>query len=237
MIPKKIHFCWFGKGDMPQLAKDCIATWHKYMPDWEYKLWNEDNFDISCIPYVKEAYYSKKFAFVSDYVRLYALAKEGGVYMDVDFEVFRSFNELLENHAFAGVEGSKTNPVMMGVIASEPGGDWVTEQLEAYAERHFIMKNGSFDCTTNVRFITDRMIANGYVPDGKEQMYKDLHIYPVDYFCPRLTTGEYLRTGNTFCEHKGLDSWSDHRRKPLILKLVGPYWSIRLIKLKRKLIG
>ena len=74
MIPKKIHYCWFGRNEMPQLALDCIASWHKYMPDWEYKLWNEDNFDINAVPYVKEAYEAKKYAFVSDYVRLYSHA-------------------------------------------------------------------------------------------------------------------------------------------------------------------
>ena len=80
MIPKIIHYCWFGSGEMPQLAKDCIASWHKYMPDWEYKLWNEDNFDVDSVPYVKEAYEARKFAFVSDYVRLYALYTDGGLY-------------------------------------------------------------------------------------------------------------------------------------------------------------
>ena len=90
MIPKKIHYCWFGRGEMPELAKECIASWHKYMPDYEYKLWNEDNFDVNAVPYTKEAYEVRKFAFVSDYVRLWALEREGGIYMDVDFEVNRA---------------------------------------------------------------------------------------------------------------------------------------------------
>ena len=80
---------------MPQVAKDCIASWHEHMPDWEYKLWNEDNFDVDQMPYTKEAYDAKKFAFVSDYVRLLALYNEGGLYMDVDFEVFNPFDDLL----------------------------------------------------------------------------------------------------------------------------------------------
>ena len=90
MIPKIIHYCWFGRGEMPQLALDCIASWHKYMPDWEYRLWNEDNFNVNSAPYTKEAYEAKKFAFVSDYVRLMALESEGGLYLDVDFEIYKS---------------------------------------------------------------------------------------------------------------------------------------------------
>ena len=92
MIPKIIHYCWFGKGPMPELAVKCIESWHKYMPDWEYVLWNEDNFDVSSYPYTQEAYNAKKYAFVSDVARLVALKKFGGVYFDVDFEVFKPYD-------------------------------------------------------------------------------------------------------------------------------------------------
>lgn len=223
---------------MPQLAKDCIASWHKFMPDWEYKLWNEDNFDVNSVPYVKEAYEARKFAFVSDYVRLYALYSEGGLYMDVDFEVSKPFDDLMENSysAFAGYEGSKHCPVMMGVLASEASGSWVKEQMESYNIRHFLLSDGTMDLTTNVTFLTRRMILQGLVCDGKEKEFRGLHIFPVDYFCPRLTTGEYIKTKNTYCEHKGLNSWSHNNKKRLILKIVGPKTSVFLIKLKRKII-
>ena len=104
MIPKIIHYCWFGRGEMPELVHTCIASWHTHMPDWEYRLWSEDNFDIAAAPqYVREAYEAKKYAFVSDYVRLWALEKEGGLYMDVDFEVYKPFDDLMEQYAaFAG---------------------------------------------------------------------------------------------------------------------------------------
>ncbi len=239
MIPKKIHYCWFGHGEMPQLAKDCIASWHKYMPEWEYKLWSEANFDVNKIPYTKEAYKAGKYAFVSDYVRLWALEREGGLYMDVDFEVYKPFDDLLHYHAFAGFEGSKHLPVMMGVIASEPHGTWVKEQLGHYQNRHFYKEDGSPDLTTNVRYVTSKMSEQGFLQNGKEQDYKDLHVFPVDYFCPQQTTGEYCRTENTYCEHKGLDSWTERNRgwKLVIGHLVGPKIMIRLIKLKRKLFG
>lgn len=239
MIPKKIHYCWFGRGEMPELAKNCIASWHKFMPDYEYKLWNEDNFDVNVISYTKEAYDARKYAFVSDYVRLWALEREGGVYLDVDFEVYKSFDDLLHWDAFAGFEGSKYLPLMMGVIASCPCGVWVKEQLEYYYDRHFVNENGSLDLTTNVRFVTECMRRQGFVQNGKEQDYKDLHVFPVDYFCPRQTTGEYFRTENTYCEQKGLGSWSGNSCgwKAGIGKIVGQRNMTRLIKLKRKMFG
>lgn len=237
MIPKIIHYCWFGQGEMPQLVLDCIASWHKYMPDWEYKLWNEDVFDICSNDYTREAYDAKKYAFVSDYVRLIALNRYGGLYLDVDFKVYKPFDELLQFDAFAGFEGSKTNPLMMGVIASKPNGQWVREQLNHYVGRSFILADGTFDLTTNVRFITDRMLANGFINNGLEQDYLDLHVFPVDYFCPKQTTGEYIVTENTFCEHMGLESWSKKSLKREFLKLMAPSLRTRIIKIKRMLIG
>ena len=206
------------------------------MPEYEYKLWNENNFDVNSTPYTAEAYQAKKYAFVSDVVRLKALSKFGGIYFDVDFEVFRSFDPLLVYRAFAGFEGSKHNPVMMGVIASEAGGQWVSEQLEAYEGRHFCI-DGEEDLTTNVQFITNRMIARGFVPDGKEQDFMDLHIFPVDFFCPRLTSGEYKRTKNTFCEAKGESSWSTTSFKGRVLGFFSPSIRTMLIKLKRFILG
>lgn len=236
MIPKIIHYCWFGRGEMPELVQKCMDSWHTCMPDWEYKLWNEDNFDVNMIPYTKEAYEAKKFAFVSDFVRLWALEREGGLYMDVDFEVYKPFDDLLHWEAFAGFEGSKHWPMMMGVIASRPGGIWVKEQLGYYQNRHFLKEDGSFDMTTNVKYVTERMREQGFVQNGKEQDYKDLHVFPVDFFCPRQTTGEYLRTENTYCEHQGLGSWSsDGGWKDKISAIVGPKNMTRLIKLKRRL--
>lgn len=239
MIPQIIHYCWFGRGEMPQLAKDCIASWHRLMPDWEYKLWNEEAFDVDAVVYTKEAYKAGKYAFVSDYVRLFALEREGGVYLDVDFEVYKPFDDLLCHHAFAGIEGSKRSPLMMGVCGSEAHGKWVSEMLHAYQGRHFINEDGSLDLTTNVQFVTAIMTANGFRQNGTEQDYRDLHVFPVDYFSPRQTTGEYIRTDNTYCEHKGLASWDNQGKgwKRLVLRIVGQRLMTRLIKLKRKILG
>lgn len=239
MIPNTIHYCWFGRGKMPELAQKCIASWYRHMPEWNYKLWNEDNFDVCSIPYTKEAYEAKKFAFVSDYVRLWALCNEGGLYMDVDFEVFKPFDDLMSWNAFAGYEGSKHSPLMMGVVASRANGEWVKEQLGYYQGRHFLLPDGSLDLTTNVQFITAKMQEQGFVQNGKEQDYKDLHVFPVEYFCPRQTTGEYFLTKNTYCEHLGLGSWAEQGDgwKASLRKVIGAKNMTFLIKMKRKLFG
>lgn len=239
MIPKIIHYCWFGRSEMPNEAKQCIASWRQWMPDWEYRLWNEDNFYIGANVYAKEAYEARKFAFVSDYVRLWALERDGGVYLDTDVEVFKSFDDLLGYKAFAGFEGSKHLPLGTCVLASEAHGDWVAEQLAAYSDRHFINTDGSFDMTTNVQFISAVMRENGFKQNGKEQDYKDMHIFPIEFFCPRQTTGEYLRTDNTYCEHLGLGSWNEKEGgwKEKVREIIGQNAMTRLIKLKRSLFG
>lgn len=240
MIPKIIHFCWFGRGAMPKLVERCIASWHEHMPNWEYQLWCEDNFDINAAPrYVQEAYTAKKYAFVSDYVRLWALEQYGGLYMDVDFEVYRPFDDLLEKYdAFAGYEGSKRNPVMMGVIAAKAHHPWIQGMLQTYADRAFVLADGSLDMTSNTGYFLDWMLERGFENNGKEQDFMGVHILPVEYFCPGLTTGENIRCERTYCEHKGLHSWSgDGGWKAKVLSILPQSWKIKVIKLKRRLLG
>lgn len=258
MIPHIIHYCWFGGNPLPELEQRCLASWHLHMPDWEYRWWNEDTFDISSAPlYVRQAYEARKYAFVSDYVRLWALEQFGGLYMDVDFMAYRPFDELMNNYsAFAGYEGSKRNPVMQGVIASEPHGVWVCDMLSTYASRPFIKPDGSLDMYPNTQYFTDRLISQGFENDGYEKdVYVStlhithytsntedrvflLHVYPVYYFCPVLTTGEDVRTLETYCEHLGESSWARKGGwKSKVLALVSPSFRTKLIKLKRKILG
>ncbi len=239
MIPKKIHYCWFGRGQMPLMAQKCIESWHRYMPDYEYKLWNEDNFDINSIPYVKEAYEARKFAFVTDYVRLYALYTEGGIYMDTDVEVLKPYDDLLELSGFTGYEGSKYFPPVTGTMASEAGGEWVKEQLAAYDGAHFLLPDGTLDMKTNTTRISEIMKAGGFKQDGKKQVYKGMHIFPVQYFCPRQTTGEILLTDETYCDHHFMGSWSGggNSKRSSWARLIGQKNMTRLIKLKRKILG
>ena len=240
LIPKVIHYCWFGKGQMPELVQTCIASWHTHMPDWEYRLWTEDNFEINEAPqYVREAYAAKKYAFVSDYVRLWALEREGGLYMDVDFEVYKPFDDLMEQYeAFAGYEGSKRNPVMMGVLAAKAHHPFVQGMMQTYESRVFLQEDGSLDMTPNTGYFLGWMQERGFVADGVEKDWIGVHILPVECFCPGLTTGENLRCERTYCEHKGLHSWSGNGGwKAKLLSLFGQKWKTRLIKIKRKIWG
>lgn len=239
MIPKIIHYCWFGRGEMPELALKCIESWHKHMPDYEYKLWNEDNFDIKSTPYTKEAYEAGKYAFVSDFVRLIALKEYGGIYLDTDVEIFKPLDDLLQDKAFAGFEGSKHLPVGTCIMGSEPHGEWISEYLSSYDGRHFVQEDKNFDMTTNVEALSTLLATKGILMNGLEQHYKDLHIYPTDFFSPRLTTGEYFKTENTFCDHLGACSWRNNSKgwKSLVRQIVGAKNMTRLIKLKRKLLG
>lgn len=248
MIPKRIHSVWLGGGELPPVARRCMASWRACMPDWEYAHWDEESVRRYCertgtaspldIPYVRQACQAGRYAFASDAVRLWALREMGGVYLDVDFEVYRSFETLLGNEAFAGYEGSKRSPVMMGVIASEADGVWVSDLLRQYEGRGFLLPDGTMDLTTNTLFFTRYMQANGLVCDGREQVFNGLHIYPVDYFSPRLTTGEYRRTERTFCEHCNMDSWGGGKTwKSRVAGLLPHGVRAAVIKLKRKWFG
>lgn len=240
MIPKIIHYCWFGRGQMPDLAVKCIDSWKKYLPEYQLKLWNEDAFDINSVPYVKEAYESRKFAFVTDYVRLYALYTEGGIYMDTDVEVLKSLDDLLKLPAFSGFESEKEIPT--GIMASEKDGEWVKEMLTYYhTDRHFILANGIFDMTTNVKIIGDMMSANGFKLKNGYQIYKDcMHIFPKDYFCPKSRTGVITLTENSYCIHHFAGSWQspqDRFKKYFFRKIVGPVLTDWLVKTKWRLLG
>lgn len=222
---------------MPAEVHECIDSWKKHMPDWEYMLWNEDSFNVRSNNFAKEAYDAGKYAFVSDYARLHALKEYGGIYFDTDVKVFKSFAPLLDNKAFAGFEGSKHIPVGTCVLGSVKNGRWVTDLLDLYDTRHFIKPDGGYDTTTNVEMVTEKLITSGLKCDDNEQEVAGVHIYPTDFFSPRHTTGEYIVTDNTFSDHLGLCSWNGPRRMPLLLRLVGQKNSIRIIKLKRLIFG
>lgn len=207
MIPKIIHYCWFGQSEMPELSKKCIESWKKYLPDYQIKMWNEDNFKLDMFPYTREAYESQKFAFVTDVVRLYALYTEGGIYMDTDVEVLQSLDKFLFHVAFSGFEDDKN--VSTGIMASEKRGKWVKDNLENYKARHFIKEDGSFDLTTNVSCITSYMLRHGFLQNGKYQDFPNLiTIYPKEFFSPKSGfDGEIYLTSNTYTIHHFSGSW------------------------------
>lgn len=242
MIPKKIHYCWFGRGPKNKLALDCIESWKKYLPDYEFKEWNEDNFDINQNQYVKEAYENRKFAFVSDFVRLYALYSEGGIYMDTDVEVIKTYDPFLKHVAFCGFETK--DRVQSGIMAAEKGSRWIKELLEQYRYRKFILEDGTFDMTTNVVVITDYMSSKGLRLDNTLQdMPGFCTIYPMDYFCPKdHRTGKIKCTGNTVGIHHYAGSWGNDKKLAslkhwLKLKLVSLFGETIMVPLANLVTG
>lgn len=233
MIPKIIHYCWFGRNPLPPLAKKCIASWKKHLPEYEIKEWNEDNFDLDMFPYAREAYDNRKFAFVTDIVRLYALYNEGGIYMDTDVEVLKSLDGFLHHTAFSGFENETNVPT--GIMASEKGGLWAKENLEYYNGRHFVKSDGSLDTTTNVTIITDYMVKKGL---KQKNGYFDfpglITIYPKDYFCPIGQSFKLEISPNTVCIHHFAGSWLPKKKlfKKRIIKLLGSRLTSIVVKIK-----
>mgnify|MGYP003303020356 CR=1 FL=1 len=236
MIPKIIHYCWFGRGEMPDLVVQCIASWHKYMPDWEYHSWSEDNFAISFAPmYVQEAYQAKKYAFVSDYVRLWALEREGGLYLDTDVEVLKSFEPLLNDTAFIGLEESLALLPGTCVIACEAHSQWVKDMLATYDGAHFLRDDGTLDMTTNVQRLGKRIVEGGLQHERTVQYLPQwgLRVYTHDYFSPITSTRVMRRSKNTYCIHRFAGTWVDGKKSG-----VRDLWIVReilnlLVQLKR----
>jgi mannosyltransferase OCH1-like enzyme len=228
-IPKKIHYCWFGRGKKPAMAIQCMASWQKHLPEYEIIEWNEDNFDISMNLYVKQAYAAGKYAFVTDYVRLHVLYEHGGIYMDTDVEVLKSLDSFLDNPAFSGFESNEFIPTgIMGAVKAHP---WIGRLLDFYKEHSFFRSDGTMDANTNTHIITSitkdeyNLVIGNHMQILKDEVY----IYPSDYFCPKSwMTGELQLTRNSHVIHHFAGSWLPQKRR-LRIKLTG--YAIRILKL------
>ena len=237
MIPKIIHYCWFGGKPMPELPLKCIESWKKFLPEYELRLWNEETFDINSVPYVKEAYEARKFAFVSDYVRLWALEQEGGVYLDTDVEVLRSFDSLLNDTAFIGLEESLALLPGTCVMGCEAHCQWVKDMLSTYKDAKFLKEDGSMDLTTNVQRLGAKMVEGGLLHERRIQYLPQwgLRVYTHDYFSPITSTRVMRKTKNTYCIHRFAGSWVDGKKGG-----IRNWWIVReminiLVQIKRKL--
>lgn len=216
MIPKILHYIWFGNNPLTPLAQDCFASWQTAMPDWQIMRWDELNFDISSAPlYVRQAYEARKYAFVSDYVRLWALEQYGGVYVDTDVKVLKSYEPLLNDTAFIGLEESKAHLPGTCVMGCEPHCQWVKDMLALYHNIEFVKTDGSLDMTTNVDRMGKCLISKGFVPSRNAQYLPDydLRIYTHDYFSPITSTRVMRKTKNTYSIHYFAESWRDGKRK------------------------
>lgn len=184
-IPKIVHYCWFGNGEKPDNIKSYIETWKAKMPDYEFMEWNEQNFDIeNSIPYVRQAYEAKKYAFVSDYARIQALYQYGGIYFDTDVEVKRPFEEFLEDKSMVlGFESYRS--LLTAFIAVEKEHPYMKEFLETYKHRNFVNEDGSYDMSVINAGFSQLMEKKGVDLERNEyqELPGDIAIHPEEYFC------------------------------------------------------
>ncbi len=238
MIPKIIHYCWFGGNELPVLAMRCIESWKKYLPDYEIKEWNETNYDVHFIPYVHEAYESKKYAFVSDYVRFDILYRYGGLYFDTDVEVIKPMNDIIARGPFMGCEtdindrGATAKAVAPGLgMGVNPGLGIYSEILDLYGKLHFVKADGSLNLKTVVEYTTELLCKHGLKNTNEIQKCVGVWIYPARYFCPiNLVTKKIHITEDTCTIHHYAASWIDKKENKLksFLRNMLPEWVLLL---------
>ena len=217
MIPKIIHYCWFGRNPKPKLAEKCMRSWKKYCKDYKIIEWNEDNFDISKAPlYVQQAYDEKKWAYVTDYVRLYAVYKCGGVYLDTDVEIVNSLDDLLHNYAFFGFEDNKHINTGLG-FGAEKSARILREIMSQYDCISFIMEDGGYDFTPCPQRNTEMFLEYGLKLNGETQMLKDnILILSTEFLCPiDYETKKLNKTKNTISIHWFDSSWMSEEEKKI----------------------
>lgn len=236
MIPKIIHYCWFGRNPIPESAQNCIASWRKFLRDYEIWQWSESEcetssnlnpninclydklmrFDVNSIQYTREAYEARKYAFVSDYARFWILYKFGGLYFDTDVEVIRPMGDIIERGPFMGIEVAAKNGeaplVAPGLgLGVNPGLGLFKVLLDKYSTLKFKNEDGSLNQKTIVYYTTEVLRENGLQPTSDVQEVSGIWIYPVDFFNPLDSlTGKLNLTDNTRSIHWYMNSWSDN---------------------------
>ncbi len=213
MIPKIIHYCWFGPNPIPEVERKCIKSWKKYFVGYEFILWNETNFNVNSVPYTKQAYEQKKYAFVSDYVRVKVLSEYGGLYLDTDEEILGSFDGILKNEKnFMGFVTRKfLGCGVMGFYKNHP---LMIELLDYYNTHPFLDEKGNIDNIANTTILTDFLVKQGLEMNGMYQEVGDITIYNRDVFYPKkLSENEFRKGIDTIAIHYGSSSWMSEKQK------------------------
>lgn len=206
MIPKKIHYCWFGRNEKPKAVQKCISSWRKYCPDYEIIEWNEDNFDVQQNPYIKYCYDNKKWAFLSDLVRLLVVCEHGGIYFDTDVELVRNPDFLLEYDAFYGFETSEYVNTGEG-FGSEVHNPTIENMIEQYRKLE-PDDNGNYPTVTCPQLNTKALLPFGLKLNGEKQLLDNVIILPVEYMNPYDDSkGVLNKTENTVSIHWYSKSW------------------------------
>ena len=196
MIPKIIHYCWLSGDEIPEKLQLCMDSWKKFLPEYEFMLWDLNRFDINQILWTKQAFESKKYAFAADYIRLYAIYTYGGIYLDMDVEVLKSFNPLLNRKYILGFEDM--TGIEGGIIGSEKGSKWLKECLEYYENRAFVKPDGSYDTLPLPRIMYSRL----------KNCLSNMEIFGNEYLTAKsYKTGVITITENTYSIHHFEGSW------------------------------
>ena len=242
MIPKKIHYCWFGRGDKGTLFEKCLKSWKKYFPDYEIVEWNEDNFDINCNIYISEAYKMKKYAFVSDYARLKIIYDNGGIYFDTDVEVLKRIPDKILEDGYLSEEESGIINTGLG-FSAKPKDKIIKKMMDDYNKIHFISSSNEMDLTPCPVRNTKSLEEAKYTIKAFEKV-GDLTVYPPDYFCGFDVKNNCVNiTQNTYTLHHYNGSWMTKkdrtiaRIRRIISRIVGRKNYEKIRRFKRKALG
>ncbi len=227
-IPRIIHYCWFGEKPLPPLAEKCLNSWKRYLPDYIIILWDENTFDITAHPYTREAYETKKWAFITDYVRLYVLYHLGGIYMDTDVEVIKPLTRFLADPAFTCFEPPNyiypdQVVIQTGMLGADKNNLWIKKMLDYYKNKRFLDKDRVPDLTANPIPLTDITIREfGLKLDQRlQRLMNSVVIYPQEYFSPINWKDRIIKkTENTYAIHYFSGSWisKEERTKYITLR-------------------
>lgn len=213
MIPKIIHYCWFGGRPLPKSVRRCIASWRRFLPDWEIREWNESNFDVDAVEYTREAHARGKYAFVSDYARFWILHRHGGIYFDTDVRAIRPFDDLVAEGPFMGIEqDGEAVGVNPGLgLGAEAGMGLYEAILDHYAGLRFADERGVQNPGTVVTHTTGVLTRFGFVCENRLQEVAGVRIYPNEWFNPLDdATGRLNITDNTHSIHLYSKTWVDN---------------------------
>ena len=235
MIPKIIHLCWLSNNDYPPKIKRCLKSWQKYLPEYKIMLWDTKRFNLDESIWVKQAFTKKKYAFAADYIRFYALYNYGGIYLDSDVEVLKSFNDLLQLPYFMGAE--KAGTIEAAILGAEKGTEWIKICLDYYTDKTFIKQDSSLD----IRKLPEIMVEEleKFKPihylDVEEMkniknmdFQKEILVMPNEYFSPKIfDSREVLITPRTYAIHHYQNSWFSHnakiyyRTRTILIRILG----------------
>ncbi|KAA5825591.1 glycosyl transferase [Algibacter amylolyticus] len=223
MIPKVIHYCWLSGDEFPPLIQKCIDTWKEKLPDYEFVLWDTNKFKLESNIWVKQAFETKKYAFAADYIRLYAVYNHGGIYLDTDVEVVKSFNDLLDRPYIAGAEG--LGIIEAGVFGAEKNNPWVKQCIDYYSGKSFINQDGTYNMLTLPRIMMAQISKsrtfkeihpNNIKVESQIANQDTLYMFPKDFFCAKNHgTGVIEKTNNTYSIHHFAMSWIAKERTML----------------------